>query len=206
MHPSHASPGLYDGTSEDSSPRSPIQRIQHYDQVYPNNAYFGMQQFPYVYHDAEYLQGPIEAIPLEVNIEGLYDETDRRRKRNPKDKNVSSQVHSRRRAQNRASQRAFRDRKEKHVKELEHRLQDLEEKHSDLSQSHETLQHEYNSTKKQLSIVLQENESLRDPTARTTNPLLTPDGSFDPGKGDMDRMLFTEPFFFDSVDSGMSKQ
>jgi len=91
------------------------------------------------------------------------------------------------------------------VKELEHRLQGLEEKHNVLSQSHETLQHEYESAKKQLASVLQENESLRDPTSTTTTHLLTPDGSFDPGKGDIDRLLY-EPFFFDSVESGMSKE
>lgn len=42
----------------------------------------------------------------------------------------------RRRAQNRASQRAFRERKEKHVKSLEHQLEDLHEKHQDLLQSY----------------------------------------------------------------------
>lgn len=109
----------------------------------------------------------------------------------------------RRRAQNRASQRAFRDRKEKHVKELEHKLQELEDKHSSLSQSHETLQQEYSNTKKQLAKVLEENESLRDPTSRTSNPLLSPAESFDPGKEDIE--LFNEPFFFDSAGSGLSK-
>ncbi|KAK5078211.1 hypothetical protein LTR64_003382 [Lithohypha guttulata] len=43
---------------------------------------------------------------------------------------------SRRRAQNRASQRAFRERKEKHVKGLEYQLEDLHEKHQDLLQSY----------------------------------------------------------------------
>lgn len=62
--------------------------------MYSNNAYFGMPQFPYIYQDSEFVSGPIEPIPLEVNIDGLYDETDRRRRKNPKDKNVSSQVHS----------------------------------------------------------------------------------------------------------------
>ncbi|KIW27603.1 hypothetical protein, variant [Cladophialophora immunda] len=38
----------------------------------------------------------------------------------------------RRRAQNRASQRAFRERKEKHVKGLEYQLETLNEKHQDL--------------------------------------------------------------------------
>jgi len=204
MHPSHASPGLYDGTSEESSPSSPSHGMQRYDQLYSSSGYYGVPQFPYVYHEAEYLQGSIEAVPLEFNIDGLYDETDRRRRRNPKDKNVSSQVHSRRRAQNRASQRAFRDRKEKHVKELEHRLQDLEEKHSSLSQSHELLQHEYDSAKKQLARLVQENESLRDPSSSSAANVLTPEESFDPGKGG--DMLFNEPFFFDSADAGLSKE
>lgn len=42
----------------------------------------------------------------------------------------------RRRAQNRASQRAFRERREKHVKGLEHQLETLNEKHQDLLQSY----------------------------------------------------------------------
>lgn len=48
--------------------------------------------------------------------------------------NIASE--QRRRAQNRASQRAFRERKEKHVKGLEHQLEDLYEKHQDLLQSY----------------------------------------------------------------------
>jgi len=197
MHP--LSPGFYDGTvSENSSPRSPISCIQHYDQVYPNNAYFGMPQFPYIYQEAEYLQKPMEPISLEVNIDDLYNESDRRRKKNPKDKNVSSQVHSRRRAQNRASQRAFRDRKEKHVKELEQKLGSLEEKHSTLAQDHEALQQEYESTKKQLARVQRENETLRDPTSKTVNQDLTRNGSFDPGKrgSDTEGLLFNDTGYY----------
>jgi len=165
-----------------------------------------MPQFPYVYQETDFLQGSIEAIPLDIDIDGLYDETDRRRRRNPKDKNVSSQVHSRRRAQNRASQRAFRDRKEKHVKELEHKLQDLEEKHNNLSESHEQLQQEYDTARKQLARLTQENESLRGPkgSSSITSGLLASDESFDPGKGG--ELLFSEPFFFDSADSGVSKE
>ena len=49
----------------------------------------------------------------------------------------------RRRAQNRASQRAFRDRKEKHMRELETKL-------NELSRSYETLQVEYSSVKQEL--------------------------------------------------------
>ncbi|KAL9639519.1 MAG: hypothetical protein Q9164_000872 [Protoblastenia rupestris] len=43
----------------------------------------------------------------------------------------------RRRAQNRASQRAFRERKEKHVQRLEHELEVLETKHHELERSYE---------------------------------------------------------------------
>ncbi|KAL9100627.1 MAG: hypothetical protein Q9163_004013, partial [Psora crenata] len=42
----------------------------------------------------------------------------------------------RRRAQNRASQRAFRERKEKHVQHLERELELLETKHQDLEKSY----------------------------------------------------------------------
>ncbi|EXJ78738.1 hypothetical protein A1O1_09140 [Capronia coronata CBS 617.96] len=42
----------------------------------------------------------------------------------------------RRRAQNRASQRAFRERKERHVKGLEYQLETLNEKHQDLLESY----------------------------------------------------------------------
>ena len=45
----------------------------------------------------------------------------------------------RRRAQNRASQRAFRERKEKHVQELEQQLETLEAKHRALAESHQRL-------------------------------------------------------------------
>lgn len=45
----------------------------------------------------------------------------------------------RRRAQNRASQRAFRERKEKHVQHLEHELEELETKHRTLAQSYTDL-------------------------------------------------------------------
>lgn len=92
------------------------------------------------------------------------------------------------------------------MKELENRLQDLEEKHSSLSHSHDLLRHEYNSAKKELARLAEENESLRDPTGSTstTNELLASDESFDPGKGG--DILFNEPFFFDSADSGMSKE
>jgi AP-1-like factor len=105
-------------------------------------------------------------IPVELDIEGLYEDHDRRRRKNGNEKIVASHVHSvcysfdtkdikywlhqRRRAQNRASQRAFRDRKEKHMRDLEQRLGELEGRHNDLSRSYESLQVEYSSVKQEL--------------------------------------------------------
>src|SRR5258708_33057856 len=99
-------------------------------------------------------------IPVEYTGSSTLDDRDRRRRRSGssasavgKDKEnltnmhlvrsllsrlpnyIGLTSHQRRRAQNRASQRAFRERKEKHVKGLEHQLEDLHEKHQDLLQS-----------------------------------------------------------------------
>ncbi|KAK2764446.1 hypothetical protein FQN54_009140 [Arachnomyces sp. PD_36] len=48
----------------------------------------------------------------------------------------TTNMHQRRREQNRASQRAFRERKEKHVKGLQDQLESLQEKHQSLVQSY----------------------------------------------------------------------
>ncbi|KAL8935422.1 MAG: hypothetical protein Q9216_005440 [Gyalolechia sp. 2 TL-2023] len=66
---------------------------------------------------------------------------DRRRRRSTtlQDKQAISNMRIRRRAQNRASQRAFRERKEKHVQHLEHELEALEAKHRELEKSHTNL-------------------------------------------------------------------
>jgi len=54
-------------------------------------------------------------------------------------KKMTPAVLSRRRAQNRASQRAYRDRKDRRVKDLEEQLEDLERRHAKLSKDHEEL-------------------------------------------------------------------
>jgi predicted nuclease with TOPRIM domain len=63
-------------------------------------------------------------------------------------------ISKRRRAQNRASQAAFRGRQQQKTKELNEKLTQLEQKHQDLSQSYESLHLEY-------SIVKQELETLQ---------------------------------------------
>jgi hypothetical protein len=49
----------------------------------------------------------------------------------------------RRRAQNRASQRAFRERKERHVKNLEQQLEDLHQQYEELLQAYDQQKHDY---------------------------------------------------------------
>jgi hypothetical protein len=61
--------------------------------------------------------------------------------------------YKRRRAQNRASQQAFRDRKRKYIKELEDKLTELEGLYSDLTQIYNTLQLEYSNTKMELEVL-----------------------------------------------------
>jgi len=141
-------PTLYDGTSSDSSASSPL-NTQSFDNVY-GNQYIPYSTFPYQYQ-TEGL-APVGLIPVELDIDGLYEDHDRRRRRNVNgnEKVVASHIHSRRRAQNRASQRAFRDRKEKHMRELEQRLGELEGRHNDLTRSYESLQVEYSSVKQEL--------------------------------------------------------
>ncbi|CUS08020.1 unnamed protein product [Tuber aestivum] len=65
----------------------------------------------------------------------------------------------RRKEQNRAAQRAFRERKERHVKELEHRLKTLEQHASETASQNEMLKQELQKTKLE-NRLLQEN-SLR---------------------------------------------
>lgn len=67
----------------------------------------------------------------------------------------------RRRAQNRASQRAFRERKEKHVQHLEHELEELEKKHRDLAKSYTDLDSTHGKLKWEAKQLKAELESLK---------------------------------------------
>ncbi|KAH8657957.1 hypothetical protein BX600DRAFT_61810 [Xylariales sp. PMI_506] len=70
-----------------------------------------------------------------------------KRKRPNRYKNCSAEVLCRRRAQNRNSQRAFRQRKEERIKELEDLLDEERSKHNSLSQAYAALQMEINRLK-----------------------------------------------------------
>lgn len=81
----------------------------------------------------------------------------------------------RRRAQNRASQRAFRERKEKHVKGLEHQLEDLHEKHQDLLQSYNRQADEVSRLNGKISELTQELSALRNCSDQSFSEMLMPD-------------------------------
>ncbi|RAL64088.1 hypothetical protein DID88_003276 [Monilinia fructigena] len=149
---------LYD-TSSESSASSPL-NSNTFDHVYGGNdhVYGGSTFMTYPSFPMQYQPNgvPMGLIPVELDIEGIYEEHDRRRRKSGNEKTAASHVHSRRRAQNRASQRAFRDRKEKHMRELEQRLEELESRHSDLVRSYETLQVEYSGAKQELDCLRNE--------------------------------------------------
>ncbi len=67
----------------------------------------------------------------------------------------------RRRAQNRASQRAFRERKEKHVQHLEAELSELESKHRTLAKSYTDLDSTHALLKREVRQLKSELESVK---------------------------------------------
>ena len=67
----------------------------------------------------------------------------------------------RRRAQNRASQRAFRERKEKHVQHLEQQLEDLDTKHRTLAKSYDELDSTHETLKSEVKQLRSELQSIK---------------------------------------------
>lgn len=146
LDPKSAGSYSYDGTSSNSSP-SPIMLFSsldtmNYDTFPPYSAaYQGFESSP---------GSPVIEF---TDLTAPYQE-DRRRRRSHaiKDKQSISTMHMRRRAQNRASQRAFRERKEKHAQELQRQLDELEAKHQDLLASY----HKLDNTNTKLTTQLEE--------------------------------------------------
>jgi len=199
------SAGMYGGgTSSESSASSPL---NGYENPYARNQFMPYPEFQMQYPTSGDYQ-PMGLIPVELDIAGLYEDHDRRRRKNGNGKAVASHVHSRRRAQNRASQRAFRDRKEKHMRELEQRLGEVEGRHTDLSRCYETLQVEYSSVKSELDRLRKENARLQGthPASNITREYHSSHGhgqrEWDESKvGILDPLLFDmSTFCFDQED------
>jgi len=204
---SGGSPSLYDGTSSESSASSPL-NSNGFDNIYGGNNFITYPAFPMQYPTTGDYAAAMGLIPVELDIEGLYEDHDRRRRKNGSEKVVASHVHSRRRAQNRASQRAFRDRKEKHMRELEQRLGELEGRHNDLTQSYETLQVEYASVKQELDTLRKENNRLESSSSGSTKSYPSSDKAWDDPKGELlDPLLFdVSDFCYDQEDAKDNKE
>jgi len=105
------------------------------------------------------IQDPVSAtamglMPVEFDTGSFYNPQNHRSKKSA-DYEITPppEVQARRRAQNRASQNAFRARKRKQTTELEKKLDELKTLYTDLVQSYNTLQHEYSSVKRELEIL-----------------------------------------------------
>ncbi|KAL8683192.1 MAG: hypothetical protein Q9186_000804 [Xanthomendoza sp. 1 TL-2023] len=91
----------------------------------------------------------------------VYEDRRRRKSTTAQDKQAISNMGIRRRAQNRASQRAFRERKENHVHHLETELSNLETKFQNLKTSHTTLGETNEALKKEVEQLRQEIRTMR---------------------------------------------
>ena len=97
---------------------------------------------------------------------------------------ASANPDQRRRAQNRASQRAFRERKEKHVQHLEHELEELERKHQNLSRSYTDLDSTHAKVKQEVKQLRRELESVKSSREGSVNENPQANNFFDPFSSD----------------------
>jgi len=179
-HSTYTSGQYFDSTDDSSNPSSPYgSQVVFNANPLQFEMYSNTGQIPQFY-----VQQP-PRIPIEFTGSTTLDQHDRRRRRSssstspPKDtKEVIPNMHLRRRAQNRASQRAFRQRKEQHVKSLEHQLEDLHEKHQDLLHSYTCQADEVSKLNSRIRELTAEVQALRSTSSSQAQPfsdLLPPD-------------------------------
>ncbi|WEW56808.1 hypothetical protein PRK78_002263 [Emydomyces testavorans] len=96
-----------------------------------------------------------------------------------KDTENLSSMHLRRREQNRASQRAFRERKERHVRALENQLQCLHEQHQDLLQSYTRQSEEVRNLNVKINELISELDTLKLATGMVFNDIGSRSMDFD---------------------------
>ncbi|KID89496.1 bZIP transcription factor (Fcr3) [Metarhizium guizhouense ARSEF 977] len=125
----------------------------------PNPATYTSQQSISQLHQAASSNGPLNSTLSGARSDGADDNSHTRGGSDEDDSLTPAQ--SRRKAQNRAAQRAFRERKEKHVKDLEAKLAHMEAAQQQASVENERL-------KRDLQKVSTENEILR-ATSSVTN-------------------------------------
>jgi len=167
----------FDSTSESSSPDTPNMTSMMF-----NNNSIQYDMFQYGTAPANFYPPTQNGkIAVEYNNAATLDQADRRRRRSgststtTKEKDTIPNMHLRRRAQNRASQRAFRERKEKHVKGLEHQLEDLHEKHQDLLQTYTRQADEVGKLNNRIAELSAELNALRTCQDQSFSEMLMPD-------------------------------
>ncbi|KAI1344769.1 hypothetical protein F5Y15DRAFT_363491 [Xylariaceae sp. FL0016] len=135
--------------------------------------------FPHTYPSPEHTDGSGDTSQAEIRQS--VPKPAAKRKRENRYKNAPPSVLSRRRAQNRASQRAYRERKDQRIKDLEILLGEAQQKNDVLSQAYATLQAEYMKLK-----------SEQDIANHYQQPGLVFDPTITPVEGEMDLFLYGE--------------
>lgn len=123
----------------------------------PNNNYNGTNYDAFAAFDREILAAQA---PQVYSQNGSGEEAPTLHRSSSEEKELTPQQ-SKRKAQNRAAQRAFRERKERHVKELEEKLSNLEATSSNVLSENERL-------KRELQKITTENQILRATSAAQT--------------------------------------
>ncbi|KAK0515933.1 hypothetical protein JMJ35_001967 [Cladonia borealis] len=183
-------PCAYDDASTDPSP-SPPMMYSSLDNSY--HSYSSSASFPQYVDSQPQIINSIEFTDL---TRPQMEDRRRRRSHTTQDKESISNMRIRRRAQNRASQRAFRERKEKHVQHLEHELEELESKHrtleksyTDLDSTHAQLKQEVKQLRSELESVKSSREgSISEPSTQSSSQYFDPfasDGFFGNGTADV---------------------
>ncbi|SLM39167.1 Basic-leucine zipper domain [Lasallia pustulata] len=104
-----------------------------------------------------------------------HDERRRVRSEPPRDDEAVSTMHMRRRAQNRASQRAFRERKEKYVADLQTQLHELESRNRKLEKSRSDLDRANERLQREVDRLRAELQSLDSEAEQSMGDLLAPE-------------------------------
>ncbi|KAL8847824.1 MAG: hypothetical protein Q9221_007126 [Calogaya cf. arnoldii] len=143
----------------------PLNHNLNNNQMYPNNGPNHQILDPQYLARRAHQQQQQAAILASVEFTDLtnpvYEDRRRRKSTTNQDKQAISNMGIRRRAQNRASQRAFRDRKEKHVQHLETELSNLESKFRDLKNSHASLGETNEALKAEVETLREEIKTMR---------------------------------------------
>ncbi|KAL9138471.1 MAG: hypothetical protein Q9175_000312 [Cornicularia normoerica] len=167
----------FDDVSTDPSPSPPV--------VYGSlNNQYNTYPSPTSYHYIDPQPQIVNSIEFTDLTQPQLQDRRRRRSHTQQDKESVSNMRIRRRAQNRASQRAFRERKEKHVQHLEHELEELEAKHRNLSRSYTDLDSTHAKLKQEVKQLRSELESVKSSPEGSVSEHPQSNNFFDPFSSD----------------------